>query len=448
MKNALIISNIKAPKSKLHGLFSLRIPFFITALMCIISTPALSLTLDEAISLAKENLPSYKASGIKIRSSEALYDASLSPYLPGIDLSASYERNFILQEEYSSNVHGITLSYTLFDGGKRKANRSIAFLNLDTYREELRKRSFDLEYNVKAAFHTVIAGREILSQRKIQLQDALKDYEVAEGRHKFGVAKLSDVLQASVRLEQARYNLVEAEGDFRKSLFELSSLIGKPLESENDIKGSLDVNIHKVIARQKDFLESLTERTLQKPEIKQAEDSIKISENNKYLALSDFYPTISLSASYTNSSGSIYRASYPGYSDGKTLSITATWNIFSLEKFYKKKSSELEKYISIENMKETERQLLLEVRKTYEDLITASNKFRVAQEQLRQAEHNYSQAFGEYKAGKADILSLVQAESLLSEAREQVISSRLKLVLSKALLEKAAGIGRLESLPK
>ncbi|MCC6345971.1 MAG: TolC family protein, partial [Nitrospirales bacterium] len=61
-------------------------------------------------------------------------------------------------------------------------------------------------------------------------------------------------------------------------------------------------------------------------------------------------------------------------------------------------------------------------------------------EQLRQAEHNYDQAFGEYKVGKGDILSLVQAESLLSNAREQLISSRLSRILAKVLLERTAGI--------
>jgi outer membrane protein TolC len=48
--------------------------------------------------------------------------------------------------------------------------------------------------------------------------------------------------------------------------------------------------------------------------------------------------------------------------------------------------------------------------------------------------------------GKADILSLVQAESLLSNAREQLISSKLNLILSKALLEKITGVESLETI--
>jgi outer membrane protein TolC len=86
------------------------------------------------------------------------------------------------------------------------------------------------------------------------------------------------------------------------------------------------------------------------------------------------------------------------------------------------------------------------VHKIYEDIITASNKIKVAEQQLKQAEQNYSQAFGEYKVGKTDIVSLVQAESQLSNAREQLIGSKLDLILTKTLLERATGIERLESL--
>jgi outer membrane protein TolC len=130
----------------------------------------------------------------------------------------------------------------------------------------------------------------------------------------------------------------------------------------------------------------------------------------------------------------------------KILGLTATWTIFELGKFFRAKSAESEKGVSLENMNDLKRQFLLDVNKAYEDLITASNNLQVAQQQLRQAEQNYSQAFGEYKVGKSDILSLVQAESLLASAREQFTNSRLNLILARVLLERTAGIEKIESM--
>ncbi len=411
--------------------------YIITLSFIVFISTAHSLTIDEAISLAKEKLPSYKASMIKARSTEALYNASLAPYLPSLDASTAQKRFYTSSQEFSSRTYNLTLSYTLFDGGKRKASRDIARLNLDTDKEETRKNLLELEYNIKAAFYSALAQKETVEQRKIQLQDAQKDHEVAEGRYKFGVAKLSDVLQASVRLEQARFNLIQAEGDFKKALSDLNSMIGKPLDSQYDIIGSLDMDT-KLPDRKK-----LSDIALERPEIKQAENTLEVSKNNKSLADSAFYPTFSLNTSYAKTGGGVFRTSFP---EEKTAGITATWNIFELGKFFKQQSSELEKGVSIEKLNDMKRRVLLDVHKTYEDFITASNKLKVAQQQLKQAEHNYSQAFGEYKVGKADILSLVQAESLLSNAREQLISSKLNLILSKSLLEKVSGIEKLEVL--
>ncbi|HKZ56533.1 MAG TPA: TolC family protein, partial [Thermodesulfovibrionales bacterium] len=348
--------------------------FMIISFLIFLSQTSYSLTLDEAILLAKETLPSYKASLIKTRSTEALYNASLSPYLPSLDASTVQQRFYTSAVEFPTGSYDMTLSYTLFDGGNRKASRNIAWLNFDISKEDLRKNLLDVEFNVKTAFYTAIARRDTLEQRKIQLQDAQKDYEVAEGRYKFGVAKLSDVLQASVRLEQARFALVQAEGDFKKAILELNSLIGKPLDSQPEIQGALEMA---VTLPDRDKLSRVV---MMRPEIKQAEDSLKISENNRSLSLSSFYPIISTNASYQKTTGGIrvLTTGQGAIPEEKVLGITATWNIFELGKFFRLKSSGLEKDVSSEQLNDFKRQILLDVHKTYEDLITASNNLKVA----------------------------------------------------------------------
>jgi outer membrane protein TolC len=412
--------------------------------LCTLAFSGLSfaLTLEEALSMARETLPSYKAASLRIQSTEALYNASLAPYLPSLDASTVQERHFTSFGEFNTWGYDVTLSYTLWDWGNRKANRNIAGLNLNISQEDFRTSLLDLEFSVKSAFYTAIARKEALDQRKIQMQDAEKDYEVAEGRYKFGVAKLSDTLQSSVRLEQARFTLVQAEGDFRKALLELHSLIGRNPDAAYDIQGSLSTEL-KLPARDR-----LSQAVILRPEIKQAEASLKIEENNKAIALSAFFPLLSTNASYQTTSGGVSGVALgeAGITEDKILGFTATWNVFELGKFYRIKSSELEKGVARERLNDLKRQFVLDVNRSYEDLVTALKNLNVAQQQLKQAEQNYSQALGEYKVGKGDILSLVQAESQLASAREQLISSKLNLMLSKTLLERTAGIDTIEAL--
>lgn len=416
-----------------------KLKFFINLILCFCLFPALtySLTIDEAIQLATENLPSYKAAILKVKSSEALYNASLSPYLPVLDSFFTKNRHYTPSLDHESMSYGITLSYLLFDGGKRYANRDIARLSLAIDNEDLRKNLLDLNFQVKNAFYTTLAMKQTLEQRGMQLEDARKDFDVADGRYKFGVATLLDVLQASVRVEQARFNLIQGEGDLNKALSELYSLIGLPASEKREIKGSLDIEI-KLPERSK-----VLEAALKNPEIKQAENLVKISENNKSLARSDFYPSISASASYTKTDG---RLQVTSVREDKTISITASLNIFELGKFFKKKSSEFEENVSLQRLNDIKRVIQLDAYKVYEDIQTAINKLKVAQKQLEVAEHNYKQAFGEYKVGTGDILSLVQAESTLANAREQLISSKLSVIISKITIERITGIENLELL--
>lgn len=389
-----------------------------------------ALTLEEALDQARKNLPSYQAARKRVEAAEALHGASLGSYLPSLDASAGGERRYTQRGDYTATGYDVNLSYRLFDA-KRGASRDIAGLSLETEREELRKELLELDYRVKVSFFTALAARDVLEQRGVQLEDARKDYEVAEGRRALGAARLSEALQASVRLEQARFNAVQAEGNLRKAIAELFSLIGKPEETGGDVEGRLETG------SVPPDLKALNEAVLRRPEILQAEIAMKKAGSSRSLALGDFYPTLSATLSYGRSDASTLGGSML---EDRSVGIAASWNLFELGKFYRAKSARIQIDVSEENIRELRRQLLLDCRKAYEDYTTAVRNETVAAGQLRRAEQNYEQAFGEYKVGKGDILSLVQAESLLAGAREQLASSRLSALLAKALLERIAGI--------
>ena len=405
------------------------------------SSPAL--TLDEALEMAKSNLPAYQAQATRVRSSEALYKATLGAYVPSVDAAGTAFRRNIAGYDSSTNSFDVTASLKLFDY-KRGYTRDIARYSFNSEQEGLRKSLLDLEFSVKSSFYTTLATRGILEQRKVQLENALKNYEVAEGRRKFGVAKLSDVLQVSVRLEQARYNLVQSEGSLQKSLSELSSLIGTPITDAADLQGVLTFDLPMPDEKR------LEQALLRRPEILQAELAVKRAESAEGISTGDFLPVLSGNLNYTRTDTSNPASStafvYGNPYEDRSAALLASWNLFELGKFYRRKAASIDTVTAAKNFKETERSIRLELRKSYEDFLTASRNVKVADEQLKQALQNYDQAFGEYKVGKGDILSVVFAETLLAQAREQDVVAKLNVYLAKAILERVSGIERLESL--
>ena len=67
--------------------FPLSLVFVQIAVMAPVFSPAL--TLDEALSLAKSNLPAYQAQAARVQSSEALYKASYGAYVPSVDAAGT-----------------------------------------------------------------------------------------------------------------------------------------------------------------------------------------------------------------------------------------------------------------------------------------------------------------------------------------------------------------------
>lgn len=389
-----------------------------------------ALTLEEALELARQNLPEYKSKLYQHESRLYEYRATLSPYFPSLDLTLAERKFYVEPEDYRLRSLELRLSYPLYDGGRRYSQRFSSKTLLRISDENLREALLNLHYNVKLSFYNAIARREILVQRKEQLKYAEKDYEVAKGRHELGVARLSDVLQASVRLEEARHRLIEAEGELNKALSELGSLIGIPVK-EDELEGELYEP--ETIPEKNLFIEL----AMNSPELKRIEYQKDLSISERISVKSDFLPHLYLDATYTKNSTSSSRL-YPD--EEKMIGLRLTFNIFELGKFFRLKATGSSISSKEEDIKEIKRSLELRIIKSYEDMITELRRLEVAKEQLRFSEQNYEQAFGEYKVGKADILSLIQAESLLAQARERLILSRLNILSALIALEKAAGI--------
>ena len=120
--------------------------------------------------------------------------------------------------------------------------------------------------------------------------------------------------------------------------------------------------------------------------------------------------------------------------------MSANWNFFEWGKFHKAAAASRDLEGAEFKLQEAQRVVLLDLDKAREDFLTAQEKMHAAAQQQDYAEHNYRQALGEYQAGKGDILSLVQSESLLADAKGQLIDAKLAVITAKVEWEKSSGM--------
>jgi len=89
-------------------------------------------------------------------------------------------------------------------------------------------------------------------------------------------------------------------------------------------------------------------------------------------------------------------------------------------------------------LEEIKRNVKLDIIKAYKDYELSLESIRMYSELLRQATSNFDQALGEYKAGKGDILTLLQAEKDWAKAKENLVISMYKSNNALAFLEKVS----------
>lgn len=432
-----------APAPSGKKLFSPEVLGFFMAILSIVAfweasaVSSHALTLEEAISEALASHPQVKAAEEDLRARKALERSSLSPYAPSLDFTGSVDRISRGSLEDRRDQSSLGVEYLLFDGGARFSDRSAARIQFTRAQEALRAARLDVIRDVSVAFFQVLARSRIVAERMLQVEDARKDLEIAEGRYRLGVAMKSDVLQASVRHEEALYEKNSAEGDLSTAQATLRSLVGRPLDSTEEAEGSLEI-----LGTLKDR-EQLLALTEERPEVRQARLEVALAESQVHKTRSPFLPKVTADAAFTSNDGTGY---YRDIDDEKRVGVTASWNLFRLNKFYDRKAALAQLQAAKDRLSEALRQGRLECYSRYDRALTARRNVDLARSVLVQAEHNYRQALGEYRVGKGDVLSLVRAESALGAARVRLQESLGNWNVTLAELQRAVGVERLGEL--
>ena len=416
---------------------------YIFVLLVFLSKGALGITLDEAIERVKHVSPLYKEYKTQLKSQYFNYKTWISPFLPNISYSFGYTKYRDSDPNYFSRNHIFSINWTIYDSGSAIFGKKILKYNYLSYKEQFNENVLDLIYNVKYAYIKCAVSKEIVKFRKTQLKAAELNFKIAKRKKQLGLVKKSDVLQAQVRYETAKYQLQQAENQYKKDLAELNSWLGFPLDRETKI--NLDDFFTYADNDIPPFYRLVDIMMKKRPSLKQLKYSVKSLKYATKKALATFTPYITTSFSRTKYFNSIYGEN--NYTT--TYSLSINWNIFSgLQRVYTYLSTKENEKAAKYQLQELKRTLKVNLYKTYTDLKTAVAKLKVAKALLEEANLNYKQALGEYKVGTGDILSLIRAEESLASAHETYINSLFDIAVSKLSIERQIGIDSIKEVQK
>ncbi len=399
----------------------------------------LSLSLSDLIEVAVCNNPTLNRSYMEAKASAATYGQSLSSYLPGIDgnADAGYSNSKTGgsgSQDSTSAGASLSLSWLLYDFGGREADVNITKKNLEAANFSRNQILQDTVFSVINAYYTLLSARELLNSSMVNEETFKKSYEIASRRYELGLVRLSDKLQAETSYAQSQLSTTEAFNALEKSKGELAEILNLPAYTALDLK---EITVKPEDGEFSGEIETLAQEALAKrQDIKSQKASLEASAATLEKAKTGNYPSISLTGGLgINDDIGDNRQTYNG-NIGVQLSVplfTGFSNSYNITKQrYNYESAKAK-------VAESESSVRLDVWKSYQNYNTSVKNYEITSKLFISAEENERVAMGAYKAGKGNIIDLLNAQYKLAEARKEKTSALYNLILTKNDLLRSVG---------
>lgn len=402
--------------------------------------------LDEAVRLARQNLPAAVQARNQIRSTSATVRSRYAAFLPTLSFGggASKQDGTRYVEALDSIIpndapwranHSLSSSVDLFSGGRRWFDLQTARANVDAAEAVEINQSFAIARDVKQQYYAVLAARELQAASRVQLQQAEAQFRAAVARVAAGAATRSDSLRASIQVGTAQLAVLQADNSLAATNAGLSRLVG----SNTTVTAvASDTAEMAEISMSDDELLELVERG---PTVRQSEAILAAARQSKRSALSPYLPTLSLSLSQS------YAASEPGFGvlgDPRNKNLGTSIRLsFPIFNGLNRETQVVNARIQEENAEASLRDTRLNAR---QQMVTQLGNFRTARVQVDMAlagvvaaEEDLRVQQERYNLGAGTILDLMTSQNTLASARRTLIQARLDARTTKAQIEALVG---------
>jgi outer membrane protein len=196
----------------------------------------LQLTLADAIAEAAEQGPQYRMARADERAARANFRARLGDYLPHAALTGNalaFDNRFFPQF-YKRTSLTLTVTFPLWDNGRRELALSQARVTRDVFRAIREDMDRAVQHDVTAAYDGYVTSRATTALASTGLAVARENYRVQQSRYSSGATDILDLLRAQEGLNDAEVQLVQARYATRLGLAGLETILGRRLFTDKD----------------------------------------------------------------------------------------------------------------------------------------------------------------------------------------------------------------------
>jgi outer membrane protein TolC len=426
----------------------------ILILILAVSLSARDITLAEAEKLALENNLQIKLSEASLQKAKASSHETLANFFPTISSFYQLTDNLELSvmvvdfdgdgpspaqeirmgKQFSSTA-GIQLSYPVFTGGAIINGQLMASAAVNLSKLSLQDQINTVVHTIRVLYYQTQMLESMINATERGLLSAKENYELALKRQAVGQATKLDILQAQVRYESYKPQLVSLENQRVSALTNLKTFINDPSIDAVTVIGKLEQSPNPYAGLTIEDLLEITQK--ERLELKMAAEQKKIASYQRNLALSGIMPKVQLGSAvqwqgnadvigdlnHKRSSNISVSVSLPLFNGGRNAASIQKAAIGMKEANYQYEQIEDFIYMDVDAA-------YRKVEETLENIYATEGVIAQAEEALRLSKLLYD-------TGSATQLDLMTAESGYLGARSNHISSLFQYNMAVETLKKS-----------
>ncbi|MFN2507467.1 MAG: TolC family protein [Chthoniobacterales bacterium] len=373
-----------------------------------------SLTLAEAVALAKQQNPEIVVARKQIEAARGGTIEARAGYLPSLVSSGLLrkreraEESRLRDDDYNASLRVVQ---NVYSGGANAARLRIARLNEEKRALELAAITNRVAMDLRVAYYELLLNRAKIGVREQSLQVMQEELKTQQERFVAGTVGELNVRRAEVALANEQPELVEAQMRLQNSYLRVNELCG--LESSTkrsaprfEVAGELRYQ-----PQHPNLTECLAHAAVTRQEIKAREIDVAIEEQQLIVDRSELRPRVEAFTGYE-----VYSERDPEVGDdfnhGYVVGLNATWHLFDgFATRGRLTATRARRDAAAQALHATQLSVESEVRSAFFDLQQADRILESETQNVQNASESLEMARGNMAAGLGTQLDVLQAAS-------------------------------------
>ncbi|MDR1582993.1 MAG: TolC family protein [Prevotellaceae bacterium] len=366
-------------------------------------------SLNKCIIYALENNRDIKSYELNVNAYELMTGKAKLNYMPDLSFNTNYQLNinrsldpvtysFIEHTSANSVNANISMNVTVFDGFRKYFAYQKSVLDFNVSQIDFEALKHEISLSITVNYLNILLNKEVI--KSIEQQIEMSNINIAKAQKLLDEGVLTDerLHNLMVQRDSEKYSLTNAEGNLKKSVIALCSLLNLTDFDSFDLEDEITPETNDTIS-----LEEIILSAKSLPQIESVKMKLKSAEYSLKIATSDLYPTLSLGTSFASSfadtrkknmldaTGNLQYFPYHFFNqlnDNRNGYISLNLNIPVFSLFQTKKNISLAKNTITQvqyEIQNAEKKLTEYIHEIYSDVETSKQKYIIARSSVKHA---------------------------------------------------------------